>query len=146
MKIFGFNIKLPWLSSREKRGAERIRAFETVYLDYESPVHAGKKTSEAKNISVTGVYFNSRVKLPPGTLLALNLRFAQSSPIKDPLPVRARVAYCEKRFHENWYRVGCEFTVVDAATHQKLQAFVDWMKEQREKNLFFRWREPGEKE
>ncbi|GEM_PF-1043574 len=146
MKIFGFEIKSPRSAFTERRRGERIRVFETLFLDYQSPVHPAKGRCEARDISEVGLRFSSTSKIPKGTPLELNLRFAQSSPVKADLRVWAKVTRCDKKFGQKWYKIGCEFDPLDPVTCSQIQAFVNWLKEQKEKNLFFRWREPGEEQ
>lgn len=155
--LFGFEIRLPRFSKKEKRRAERVRTYEELYLDYRSLENSASGggtagfsqpsqrvptggSGEARDVSVTGIRFISKIKYPPGTLLDLKLRFAPGSTPIPNLEVRGRVKRAYKLFRLKGYRVGCVFESLSEEARQAIEQFVKWAKVREKKYLFFRWR------
>ena len=141
MNIFGIRIKLPKLfQTVDKRKFERVRVFETLYLDYQSDRPPVKGSSKAKDISLGGLRFTSDQKIPKGSLLQLNLRFAAGSTSVKSLTTQAHVVRCSKKMGHKHYQVGCIFDPLDEASRVEIENFIHWLKERNEKYLFFRYR------
>ena len=137
--LFGFEIRLPRLGKKEKRHGERVRTYEELYLDYRSLENSASGSGEARDISVTGIRFVSKIKYPIGALLNLKLRFAPGSTPLPNLECRGRVKRVYKLFRLKNYRVGCVFEGLSDEAREAIQQFVNWAKAREKKYLFFRW-------
>ena len=146
MILFGFEIKLPQIFCREKRGTERVRTRESLYVDYFSPELGKRGTGEGKDISETGVRFVSADQFCRGVILELSVRIPAGIAQKDILSVKAKVVRSYRIFRQKRYRVACAFLDLDEPTRKDLQTFVAWLKYQKDHYLFFRWGEKGDKE
>ena len=138
--LFGFNIRLPRLSKKERRRATRERLFEELLVDYKSAGHPKVARGEARDISVTGIRFVSHAKFPNGTFLDLLLRFTPGSARVSNLTVQARVVRSYKIFRSKSYRIGCEFINLDPNARDILKDFVAWAENRRKKYLHFRYK------
>ena len=140
LNLFGFEIRLPRLVKKERRGADRVRTFEELYVDYRSIENTASGSGEARDISATGIRFVSSVKYPAGALLNLHLRFTPASTNVQSLEVKARVVRVYRLFRQKNYRMGCTFENLSGEVRQSLEQFIRWAKEREKKYLFFRWR------
>ena len=139
MRFLGLKFGLPKIFQRERRRAERLCVYETLYLDYKSQDPPFQGSAEALDLSVTDIRFKSEQKIPKGTQLHLNLRFAAGVVSTETLLVLARVVRCFKPIFHEHYRVECIFVGLTPDSQKILEAFVRWLKEQKEKYLFFRY-------
>ncbi len=145
MKIFGIEIKLGQGSQKERRSAPREKVFETVYVDYTNPELQIKGTGEVKDLTPQGVCFGSFMTLSEGMSVDLVLRFTPGSIRTNTLKIRGRVVRCQKMGKKNWYNlnygheIACAFSELEGEARHELQAFMDWLKQYKEKYLHFRW-------
>ena len=143
MKLFGFEIKLPFFKN-ERRKAPRARIFEDLYVDFQSrnTPHPVKGTGEGRDLSTIGIQFFGDKKFNVGAELDLILRISPGVLPVDKLFVRARVVRCHKGFREKQCRIACDFQNVDETTLKHISTFVAWLKQREEKYLFFRYNTP----
>ena len=139
MTFLGIQIHLPKIFRREKREAPRLRIFLTLYLDYKSEAPPVQGSSEARDISMSGLRFNSEKKLPKGTLVTLTLRFAGGSTTVNSLSARARVVRCFRPWGHKHYQIGCEFDRLEESTREEIEVFINWLKDRNEKYIHFRY-------
>lgn len=139
MRLAGLKFGLPKIFQRERRRSERQRVHESLYLDYKSQDPPLQGSAEASDLSLTGIRFKSGQTIPKQTLLDLTLRFAAGVVSTETLSVQARVVRCVKPLFRQHVRVGCVFVALTQDSEKILEAFLCWLKERKEKYLFFRY-------
>ena len=143
MKIFGFNIRFPRFSSKERRRGERAKVFETLYVDFANRELQIRGTGEAHDVALGGVRFVTSKKLVRGTRLLLTLRFTPGVVARDELQTEGQVVRAHLCNRKGDYLVVCSLSDLDAAVSDQLQIFIRWLERQKEKYLFYRWGEQG---
>lgn len=137
MKLFGLEIKIPRILSRERRKAERVRIHETLYLDYLSPEHGKKESGEGRDISLCGVRFACSSPIPKGTVLDLTLRLSPDYASNKILPLKARVVRTYRYPRQKRFRVACAFEEMDNSAYRQLEDFITWLKERMSQSFYF---------
>jgi hypothetical protein len=153
MKIFGIEIKFGGGGSqKERRNTPREKVFETVYVDYAVPDQEIKGTGEVKDLTSLGLCFGSFLPLDRGTAVDLTLRFTPGSTKTNSLRIPGTVVRSQtlvKKHHYNLdysYEIACSFKAPEGEAARELQAFIDWLKQYKEKYLHFRWGPEAEEE
>jgi hypothetical protein len=136
LKILGREIELRRFLFRERRKAERVVLFNTLFIDYHSPVHQTSGTAEGRDISTRGVRFACHEQFPVGTPLDLTLRFAPEYGSDRVVQTRGYVVRCYRKKLQTRYRVACAFDHVEAMHHDQIENFVRWQKD-RERNYIY---------
>ncbi|HTL48938.1 MAG TPA: hypothetical protein VL688_12830 [Verrucomicrobiae bacterium] len=129
---------LRWFQTPERY--ERTRTFETLYVDFLDPSTGKSGDGEGLDISVDSIRFAAFQQFKKNTVLDLTLRFSYNYTETRSVKMKATVIESKRHAKQKRHRTVCVFQApADPEDLKEIERLIQWLKEVKEKYLFFRY-------
>lgn len=119
---------------------ERVRTFETLYVDYRDPATGNTGSGEGLDICPQSIRFASFGVFKKNAPLELNLRFSYKYTETRTLTLKGNVIECKRLRKQRRHRTVCVFEQPLLPEDQaEIRNLIAWLGEVKEKYLFFRY-------